>query len=158
MLKSILEKVQWYDNLEYQGNKVRFFHQRDYQDWIKKVKKHSDRNLDVYSLIQNGKIADLINKAINNDKVVKSNKENLCIYLLKSEIIVVFNKRKKLLVTILHKKAGVDDCEDTILVNEHLPYKFSEKDFEIIDDVYVENFNEESVISFDCDEKIELDF
>jgi len=163
MIKKILEKAEWYEQIRFQNQKVQFNHKKDYNQWIKKVQSDKNRKI-VFDLIKQGKIQSIINKAINNEKVVNSKEENLCIYALKSRLKILFNKRDLILITVLQIEADIKDCS-VILTNEffnenrfeheYLDYLFEKQG--VKGNLFIEHFVNESIISFTCDKLICLE-
>jgi len=164
MLKEILENI-WYENIYYQNQKVAFAHKYDYQKWIKKVQSKSDRR---YILSLEEKLDIIINKALNHKEVINSNKKELCIYCLKSRLKIVFNKEELKLRTLLHIEGDLYKCDKKILTNETSNEILSKTINEYLDytnykisgfynGIFVEVFDDTSIIQYDCDEVICLE-
>ena len=158
MLKDIIENIKWYDKLYYQNQKVRFTHEKDYEVWLNdKVKNHSERRIVDYFIKQN-KLDKIINKAINDEKIINSHHNRVCIYCLKSKIKLVFYKDILELKTVLAITMPIKNC-NVIYVNEsileRLEYKYNETGF--FNDDFVENYADVTYIHFDCEDSICLD-
>ena len=169
MLKDILENIKWYDKLYYQGSKVEFNHKDDYSDWLKfQVKNNLKRKIAIIPLIEENKLDKIINKAINDKKVVNNENDNLCITCLQSRIKILFNKKDLILVTVIHIEGDLKGCE-RVIVNANKNNKKTNKTIihEKLDYIYtyqgchkgyyIENSKNISWLTFVCDVCILLD-
>ena len=163
MLKDILENIKWYNKLYYQNQRVEFNHKKDYTNWINtKVIPNEKRRTTIIPLINQNKLDKIINKAINDEKVINCNESNLCITCLQSRIKILFNKRKLIIPTILHVEGDTEDCEKIIvnaskenIVTEELDYVYTKEGW--YNGFIMENGKNSSCLTFICDECVLLD-
>jgi hypothetical protein len=140
-------KNNWYERIAFKGKVVKFHHFYEYNEWLEYIKKQKT----VFSLIQSEKMDEVLNKAINHEKVLNSEFDDLLIVCHKSKIMFVFNKKSLKIKTILDfkkSKAKKYFCEKI----EKIDFGFVSLD----DKSWVESFADFSDIYYMCDDVVWL--
>lgn len=140
-------KNNWYERIAFKGKTVKFQHFYEYNEWLEYIKEQKN----VFFLIQNKKMDEVLNKAVNHEKVINSEFDDLLIVCLKSNIMFVFNKKSlkiKIILDFDESKAKKNFCEKI----EKTGFGFVNLD----DKSWVESFADFSDIYYMCDDVVWL--